>query len=110
MSLHIVKIIICSLTMMSLGCGDGAGGPDEAGAEATGSVSSCEACESDAVCVRTTGEPDTFACAPMPEACGGSAQCADQACAAALLDLCADEILNTGCTDSIAPAVVSCNP
>jgi hypothetical protein len=85
-------------------CGDSGGGD---GTTAAG----CDACGDDEVCVSYLGgDDDHDECAAIPADCGGTASC-DDTCRGALYDLC-DETgwYGVGCSDTIAPVIVSCNP
>ena len=99
-----------------LACGDDADSDDTTSSNTaatdapSGTVSSCGDCNEEQVCVRIFGDEDMTSCAPIPAACNGMANCFDDVCSAALYALCGEGIVNTGCSDTFPPTVVSCNP
>ncbi len=52
---------------------------------------------------------DRTECAPIPNACGATADCAPQACIAAMYDLCEAPAFGVACSDTFAPTIISCN-
>lgn len=91
------------LPLLLVACGDA----DDIDTEAEG----CDACLVDEVCVIHMGDDgDTEACAPIPDECGDEAACGDNTCVSALYGLCDDDWIGVGCSDTLAPTLVSCNP
>ena len=96
--------ILCVSVLVACGDDNGAEGSAE------GRVSNCSACGADEICVRTYGEQTAVACALKPIECGSNAECFDQVCASAMYALCPEDFINTGCSDTFHPTVISCNP
>jgi len=49
-------------------------------------------------------------CAAIPDACGATAACDDDACRGALYGLCETPYIGVACSDTFPPTIVSCNP
>jgi hypothetical protein len=118
MTFSAIRILVCCVAALSLACGgdgDGGGGSDGVGAGGTGggnapvTVASCDACNEAQVCVRTFDAEDTIECMPIPMVCNAMADCFDEACSVAMYDLCGDDFINNGCSDTFPPTVISCN-
>ena len=90
----LTRLILLAAVSLFVGCGDDSGGTSS-GTQ---------------VCVKTFADQETTACMPIPDACQGQADCFDQGCAAAMYELCGADIVNTGCSDTFPPTVISCNP
>ena len=98
---------ICCLVVFMWACGDSSS--DNISNEQSDMVTSCSACGAQQVCVKTFGDEELTVCASIPEACDGQADCFEQTCVAALYDLCGDNFINTACSDTFPPTVISCN-
>ena len=69
-----------------------------------------ETCGTDQVEVAYLGTSnERTECHPIPSACGAIAQCAELECIRELYGLCEDPAIGVGCSDTFAPAIVSCN-
>ena len=100
----LTRLILLAAVSLFVGCGDDSGGTS------SGTVTDCSSCSGSQVCVKTFADQETTACMPIPDACQGQADCFDQGCAAAMYELCGADIVNTGCSDTFPPTVISCNP
>ena len=102
-------LVVCVVACV-WACGDDDGDGASNGTNTDGPVQSCDNCSAEEVCVRTYGDELVIACEPIPSECNSTADCFEETCAAAMYDLCAEGIVNTGCSDTFAPTVISCNP
>jgi hypothetical protein len=98
---------VCLLVGLVIACGEEG---ETNGANVEGVVSSCDACGDTQVCLRTNGSELVIECVAIPDECDGTADCFDDTCAAALYEMCGADFINTGCSDTFPPTVVSCNP
>jgi hypothetical protein len=49
-------------------------------------------------------------CEPIPASCGATASCSVMACERDMYDLCDSPYLGVGCSDTLPPTIISCNP
>jgi hypothetical protein len=91
--------LLILLLALGLGCG---GDDDGAG----------DGCGEDQVEVSYLGGDDDgrTECAAIPAECGETAACDSDACRGALYGLCDDPYTGVGCSDTLPPTIVSCNP
>ena len=69
-----------------------------------------DGCTDDEVRVSYLGtDNDRTECAPIPSACGTTADCTAEACIAAMYDLCESPAFGVACSDTFAPTIISCN-
>ena len=67
-------------------------------------------CGDDEVVLAYFGGPEDYEeCAPIPEACGETADCSVSACVAALYELCEAPASGVACSSGTQPTIVSCN-
>jgi len=52
---------------------------------------------------------DRTECKPIPTECGGTGDCAEQACISAMYALCESPAFGVGCSDTFPPTIISCN-
>ena len=111
-NLHVLGVLLCCSMTLLWACGDDDDSSSNTAGDNnnSGTVSSCSACGDQQVCVMTFGAAESVACVPIPTACNGTADCFEQTCLGALYDLCGEDFINTACSDTFPPTVVSCNP
>ncbi len=104
----LLRVVLSFAGVLCFACGDDDSSSDGSGA--TGPVSDCSACGSNQICVRVFGGEDTIACEAIPAECNGTADCFEASCASAMYAFCPDGFVNTACSDTFPPTVISCNP
>ena len=110
------RALVFCMAALAFACGDDNGG-STGGAMTDGGanhgpvgVASCDACNQTQLCVMTFDTlADAIECAPIPMVCNGTADCSDQACAAAMYGFCGEDFISNGCSDTFPPTVISCH-
>lgn len=95
-----------ALLFVITACGGGGSTADE---HSDGS-DPCGQCGDDEICVIVYSDETTQSCEAIPEVCGTDASCTDDDCAMAMYDSCPESFVNTGCSDTFPPTMISCNP
>jgi hypothetical protein len=83
---------------------------DEAIEDAQAQAQSVDDCGEDEVVLAYFGGPEDYEeCAPIPDPCGETADCAASDCVAALYESCEAPAMGVACSSGTQSTIVSCN-
>ena|GEM_PF-5981059 len=85
-------------------------GDSEKGGLDLGQATDCSECSTDQICVVVFSDEKSVTCEDVPAECADDASCTDDECMIAMFESCPEDFINTGCSDTFPPTVISCNP